>query len=60
MALARKCDICGEFFEYDPNGCDEISFRNLDKNRSTSELEEYDCCPNCMESIKNYIETLKG
>lgn len=65
MAIAKKCDICGSFYEnYNmkdsekkPNG---FILVNLDDERKYFAHNAKDCCPNCMTSILAHIETLKG
>ena len=65
MASAKKCDICGSLYEgynmkdseKNPNG---FMFVNLDDMRKYYAHNVKDCCPNCMKSILDYIETLKG
>lgn len=65
MAVAKKCDICGSFYENynmkdsekNPNG---FMLVNLDDKRKYFVHNAKDCCPNCMASILAYIETLKG
>ena len=65
MAVAKKCDICGSFYEYEayqgaknhnPNG---ISFVHINMI-GTHPGELIDCCPKCMHSIQVTIELLKG
>lgn len=65
MAIAKKCDICGSFYEnYNmkdseekPNG---FMLINLGLQRQYIPHNAKDCCPNCMKSILAHIETLKG
>lgn len=64
MSIAKKCDICGDFypmynFQNDRNKPNGFMFLNID-----SQMEYYsgaitDCCPRCMESIQNHIKSLK-
>ena len=65
MAIAKKCDLCGKFYErYNearddkrPNGFKLIS---IDPERKFYDYGAIDCCPDCMGSILQYIERLKG
>lgn len=64
MAVAKKCDICGKLYEpYNerhevkkPNG---FMFLNIDTNGKYYSNNTIDCCPECMESIKDYIKSLR-
>lgn len=63
MALARKCDICGVFYEpynekRDSENPNTICFGNTD-DTTDSWNDPMDCCPECMSSIKAHIESLK-
>lgn len=65
MANAKKCDICGALYESynetggekNPNGFRFVTSYLTDASWCGHEI--MDCCPNCMESIKTHIETLK-
>lgn len=65
MAIAKKCDICGKLYErYNekqnaekPNGFHLLS---IDERGKYYSYKTTDCCPDCMESILQYIERLKG
>lgn len=66
MAKAKKCDICGKFYEMynvrqdsrKPNG---FQMLNIDADgRCYFSGPTVDCCPECMASIQNHIESLKG
>lgn len=64
MALARQCDICGRLYEpYNivKNGSEAngIVFVNINNDRTYHAHEAKDCCPECMEAIKERIESLK-
>lgn len=69
MAVARKCDICGTYYE--PYNIAEsgnevkkknngIAFLSIDNNDRYFTGERIDCCPTCLESIKKHINGLKG
>ena len=66
MPLAKKCDICGSFYEHyemDVRDCKNINgigLLNIDKKMIYGVKEVLDCCPSCMKSIKQHIEMLKG
>ena len=65
MSIAKSCDICGKLYSIyntknNNDKVNDITLLNIDKD-----MEYYysyrplDCCPECMDSIKNHIETLK-
>lgn len=64
MAFAKKCDICGMFYdEYgvkrdskNPNGFMPV---NIDHKGDYYNNPCVDCCPKCMATIMETIETLK-
>lgn len=64
MSLAKKCDICGKFYEYYESpymgfrSINGISFINIDHTQVYSTKVTRDCCPECMDSIKQHIESL--
>ena len=63
MALARKCDVCGRFYESynekknseNPNG---FMFLSIDTTNQYFSYGKTDCCPVCMESILKHIKRL--
>lgn len=63
MASAKKCDICGKLYEEynfkksleDYNG---FMLLNIDSQGSYFRGPVCDCCPECMNSIKEFIEKL--
>lgn len=65
MASAKKCDICGRFYEYyesSYNGfksINGISLINIDRAQQYSTKITMDCCPECMDTIKRHIESFK-
>lgn len=64
MALAKKCDICGKFYEFSGGNYDKpanaIQLRSRNKtNTQYWELDTYDCCPKCIESILDHINKLR-
>lgn len=65
MAIAKKCDICGKLYEVyntknDEENTNGFMFLNLDCERDYYTHEPIDCCPECMESIRNCIDRLKN
>ena len=69
MAIAKKCDICGNYYEpysiaisgpeakTKHNGLAFVSINNEGRYFSAPIM---DCCPGCLESIKRHIDGLKG
>lgn len=63
MALARKCDVCGQYYKlYETedgfNGIALIGRSNgLDVDHIQNTLV-YDCCPSCLDNIKQRIKFL--
>lgn len=64
MAIAKKCDICGALYELynTKNSVDKtngIMFVNIDEHSKYYSHAAEDCCPSCMDSIKQHINTLR-
>lgn len=63
MALAKKCDICGRFYEtynsknnqLKPSG---IMFVNVCVDDTFYSGDVTDCCPECMATIVEAVESL--
>lgn len=56
MAVSKKCDICGKY--YDPvnsGSANWIAFCKL-KDVSYSILNTLDCCDDCLEAVQNFIK----
>lgn len=65
MAFAKKCDICGKLYEeYNTTKNDRntngFMFINIDYKREYWVNKAIDCCPDCMQSIRNHIDLLKN
>lgn len=61
MAIAKKCDICGRLYEpYDNKGINGIGYLYIDGMGNWALKRKFDCCPLCLSSINNHIESLKG
>ena len=68
MANAKKCDICGKFYDHygsknpvnfkvmEPN---MIDLGYEDKDGADTWTNQIDCCPTCMKSIQDHIDNLK-
>ena len=60
MALARKCDVCGEFYDRyneignEPNG---FTLTKTTHDRQRINKEKLDCCPDCMEYLWDFINS---
>ena len=64
MANAKKCDVCGKFYKpYNEKQNDKkvngFMFLNINTQMKYWSHNAYDCCPDCMDRIKNFIDTLK-
>lgn len=67
MATARKCDICGGLYEmYNIKGKEPNALSltqeykcNVGDGFSYALLKRFDCCPECINSIINHINSLK-
>lgn len=65
MAIAKKCDICGKLYEnYNVNHNDKktngLMFLNVDEHRKYFANKVIDCCPECMNSIRNHVDSLRN
>ena len=73
MAAARKCDVCGVFYEpynnhrstlgfFDdrikPNGFRWININDEGETKISS--EPMDCCETCLGKIEAFLNELKG
>ena len=65
MAFAKKCDICGSYFD-DPDDVKDseqyncIGFCSRYSCADFRKSNVLDCCPACMKSIQEHIEKLSG
>lgn len=64
MALAKKCDICGKFYETynsknNPNKPSGIMLVNVCANNEYYAGDVLDCCPKCMATIMGALNGLK-
>lgn len=68
MAMARKCDICGSYYENygrntllniptEPNSI-VLANNKYFSSQEYSSMGHYDCCPDCMDSIKEHLKSL--
>ena len=65
MAVAKKCDICGKFYELynvknDSKNTNGFMFLNINDERKYYAHDIIDCCPECMRSIRGHIDLLKN
>lgn len=63
MAVAKKCDICGSFYNLyntckDSENVNGFVLLNIDADGSYFKHDSVDCCPECMSSIKSHINSL--
>lgn len=62
MAVARKCDRCGAFYDrYNENNNDSIENSNAMafiihyKNDTYNTCKHFDLCPDCKDKLVNWI-----
>ena len=72
MAVARKCDICGSFYEsysvesiafpnsFKGRNINAIMFTNLYDDRKYCSNSVFDCCTTCLTSIEELIISLRN
>lgn len=56
MSLAKKCDICGNFYEHygKTNG---ISINRFDERGALIFTEKHiECCPTCFAKLREYLQ----
>ena len=63
MAAAKKCDICGRLYEeynvkQSKDNFNGFMLLNIDYKGSYFHGPAYDCCPNCIKSILEHINSL--
>ena len=68
MAAAKKCDICGTFYDTedsikldpDSRSVNGLVLVKIDKNDSwTQQRPAIDCCPKCMNTIMGLIKEMR-
>ena len=59
MAVAKKCALCGSFYEYEAKSINGIALVHNYTNNNYYIYGMFDCCPDCMHSIQVTIELLK-
>lgn len=60
MAFAKKCDRCGKLYEpynvkKNVERCNGILTLNIDEYRKYYDNKLYDLCPECMETLHNWL-----
>lgn len=60
MAEARKCDICGRYFDLEKTAIDRVKFGTYDAFGRFKEFEAYDLCLVCYDSIHELMDAMKG
>lgn len=60
MAEARKCDICGRYFDPKKTAVDRIKFGTYDTYGRFKEFEAYDLCLVCYDAIHELMDAMKG
>lgn len=69
MALAKKCDVCGKFYDhYEAINDYDGAFRNYNTltvyrktkyEKSTTTKYNFDLCPECMKAFEEWINNRK-
>ena len=59
MAIARKCDRCGKFYEYYPKG-NKVQHNGVQriyrhKNGNLGYETTFDFCPECMSAFDEFM-----
>ena len=60
MSDARRCDICGNFYDIKLNEKDGFAFfytYNGTEHRGYDRIK--DCCPDCIKAIKELLKSRK-
>lgn len=68
MSNAKKCDLCGKYFEpyliipYRGNKCYKyLEIHNYDKHDyELNDAKTYDLCEACADSFEQWLESRKG
>ena len=65
MAMAKKCDRCGKFYENYPTGnkSQYNALRIIQRNsigETINGYTTYDLCPECMDELVKSMVTKKG
>lgn len=63
MAMARKCDRCGGYYEeynrkkrfVDPVNAVAFVSRHRDGGWTGDKRDSFDLCPNCLEAVANFV-----
>lgn len=55
MADAKKCDICGGFYDL-PNSLQYIKYALIKREIINT---AYDLCPECQKKLNNFVESMK-
>lgn len=55
---AKKCDVCGQYYDYGAKGSAELLFRYAPEHIKTSVLPD-DVCPDCMVYFENWMSMRK-
>ena len=60
MSDARRCDICGNFYDIKLNETDGFAFfytYNVTEQRGYDRIK--DCCPDCVKAIQDIMDLRK-
>lgn len=61
MAVAKKCDVCGEYYDYftNPDIVNHVDFQHIDEDGDVTRdnIKGYDICGKCVTAIYNLIKS---
>ena len=55
MANAKKCDRCGEYFDYSSKGFNHLMLDN--SYRLGNNIKSFDLCPKCMDVLGSWLKS---
>ena len=59
MACVTKCDRCGKYFDWHHDDTDGFAFLSHNYKREFAIKKDYDLCPDCVRSLRYWIEVEK-
>ena len=58
MSNARKCDVCGSYFDVDNDKLNKLDIFINTVYESAEDIHTYDLCPDCADAVINLIKSL--